>query len=261
MQSIDTATIVKAIKATGTPIPTVIQKLQEKQDRIREATREFYDTTDNGTLAAVWAGAILEDRNPYEDPEMIRAIITHTLRSADLERAGAAHMGDLITEALTDAQDDILDAFKNAVAEASNTLTSAHDIIGDYDDDAVLIRLGTDAVAAHHAKKAAINVVRLIDHGWSALARQTRFAAETTESVIRLADLPVERFEEIRRNRTVNPWEIITRGGTLDLAIDRATVTARTSRHAEEREQQMNERTQPARRASIVPTADTFATI
>ncbi|WP_173024337.1 hypothetical protein [Microbacterium oryzae] len=229
--------VVNALKATGDTIPEAITNAEDESDRIREEVRK-YRNHGYAAMASTWADAVLDGRDPAEDREVFRAVLTNVLlEGGDLEYAALNAVENRAVRAVADVQDDILKRFKKAFDDAGKTLRKSFNILGktNIDDTTAIFQLGPVAVQAHQDAKEARRIVRVIDNGWTGLNGLTHFAGPNPEYATRWADPDVDTWERVRRSK--DGWQMTVEGVTLDLAISRDTINARTERLAREREE------------------------
>jgi len=235
MQNPQITVIIHAIKAAGATAPKAVQDAVSVDTTLTTAAREWVGSYTD--VSRAWADAVLAGRDALDDPEVHRQTIAHVLNSQSLERAAATVSEERTVAALTATQDTILSAFKKAADKAGATLTEAHKILGDISLDAaaLIFKLGATAVAAHTEALEAVRTIRAIDKGWGALATLTGFASPSTNTNMRLADVPLHTYEQHRR--TPDVWALVRANCTVDLAITKAELDKRTARHDREREQ------------------------
>lgn len=230
--------ITTALKAIGAELPKPLSKAIEETTRIREHVASVRNRAQGyPALAAAWADAVLDGRDPAEDREVFRALLNSQLLDGDIEYAASNVISDRAIAALKDVRDDILTTFKTAFDEAGQTLTRAHSILGDtsLDNTTTIFQLGPVAVQAHQDAQEARRIVRIIDNGWGGLNSLTNFAGSQIEVATRWTDSGIDTWEKIRHSK--DAWDMTTKGATLDLAIDHGTITARHERLAAERAQ------------------------
>lgn len=235
--------IAQAITAAGGTLPDSLIDAQNKSTKIRTHIRD--NRADNGgynALAAAWAEAVVNDRDPADDREVFRALLTDAILAGDIEYAANNAIETQAAQELRDETEKILETFKEAFDRAGQTLKSAHSILGNInlDDTTTIFNLGATAVQAHQEANDARRLTRIIDTGWAALATLTGFAPDNDRAV-RWADVPLEVWEQHRQVK--DTWHLITAGCTLDLAIDRDTINARDERIARERNTRDNAHT------------------
>ncbi|MBD8012659.1 hypothetical protein H9633_10155 [Microbacterium sp. Re1] len=227
--------VITALKATGAKLPKAITTALEEQGRIVAAAREARTHTGGyASLVKAWTSAVLDGRDPAEDPNLLRALLNNALADGDLEYAAGNAVNDRAVDNMRAVQDDILNIFKTAFDAAGVTLKYAQSILGniDLDDTTAIFQLGPVAVQAHQDAQEARRLTRLIDSGWTALNQLTGFTIEP-ERVTRWADSDIDTWERVRRVK--DAWQVVAAGCTLDLAIDRDTINARIERIARER--------------------------
>lgn len=229
--------ITTAIEAIGEKLPKPLAAAINDSVRINE----HIDTLRSGAkgypaLAAAWADAVLDGRDPVEDRDVFRALLNSQLADGDLQYAASNVIADRAVAALTTVQDDILAMFKTAFDEAGRTLKNAHGILGNVaiDDTTTIFQLGSVAVKAHQDAQEARRVARIIDNGWIGLNNLTHFAGPgNSEPATRWTNSDIDTWERIRRSK--DAWEITVAGATLDLATDRAAIAERQARLEHER--------------------------
>lgn len=246
--------IVNAIKAVGGKTPKAITEAVDAQNRILDEARKARGTVQGyEALAVAWTNAVLENRDPAEDREVFRAILSNSLAAGDIEYAATNAVNNRAIDGIAQAQDEILGLFKTAFDEAGRTLTNAHSILGtvSLDNTTAIFQLGPVAVQAYQEAQEARRLARIIDSGWNGMNQLTQFAG-STEHVTRWTDTDIDTWERVRRSK--DAWDVTVAGATLDLAIDRATIEQRTARLAEEREERESapERAERAKRVNYL---------
>lgn len=246
--------IVNAIKAVGGKMPKAITEAVETQARILEEVRKARGTAQGyGALAVAWTNAILDGRDPAEDRDVFRAILSNSLAAGDIEYAATNAANERAIEGIAEEQDEILALFKKAFDEAGRTLTNAHSILGtvSLDNTTAIFQLGPVAVQAYQEAQEARRITRIIDTGWDGLNNLAHFAG-SSEPVTRWTDCDISTWERLRRSK--DAWDMTVAGATLDLAIDRATIEQRTARLAQEREERENapDRAERAKRVNYL---------
>lgn len=246
--------IVTAIKAAGGKTPKAITEAVDAQTRILEEARKARGTVQGyEALAVAWANAVLEDRDPAEDRDVFRAVLSNSLAAGDIEYAATNAITSRAIEGITKSQDEILALFKKAFDEAGRTLTNAHSILGtvSLDNTTAIFQLGPVAVQAYQEAQEARRIARVIDNGWNGMNSLTHFAG-SCEHATRWTDADIGTWERLRRSK--DAWDMTVAGATLDLAIDRATIEQRTARLATEREEReaAPERAERAKRVNYL---------
>ncbi|TCJ23546.1 hypothetical protein E0W80_10415 [Microbacterium sp. PI-1] len=246
--------IVNAIKAAGGKTPKAITEAVDAQARILEEARKARGTVQGyEALALAWANAVLEGRDPADDRDVFRAMLSNSLADGDIEYAATNAVTARAIEGITNSQDEILALLKKAFDEAGRTLTNAHSILGaiSLDNTTAIFQLGPVAVQAYQDAQEARRITRLIDNGWTGMNNITQFAG-SCEHVTRWADTGITTWERMRRSK--DTWDMTVAGATLNLAIDRATIHQRTARIANEREERDTapERTERAKRINYL---------
>jgi hypothetical protein len=253
--------IVNALKAIGAPMPPALTNALDERKRIHEAVSEFRGTGYAG-LAEAWANVILDGRDPAEDREVFRAVLTSTLAGGgDLERAAGNAVDARAERAVSDMHADLLKQFKKAFDKAGKTMRDAHEILGrvSLDDTTAIFQLGPVAVKAHQDAQEARRIVRVINMGWEGVNAIANIAPPTIERATRWADSDIDTWERTRRLK--DGWDMTTAGVTLDLAIDNDTIRARQERlntEREERDTRPDREEREARRALGAIWADAY---
>ncbi len=221
--------ILSALNTIDVKPPKILTDAVADRSKIRTAAR--HATVTYADVAREWVTATLAGNDPLESPTLNRQAIAYLLSTENLTHTTQAIAEERITTALTNSQGAILSALKKACDQAGETLTAAHKIIGDLNlnDTELIFRKGAPAVEAHTEATKAINTIRTVLNAWGAIATLTGFAPSSTETVDRLADLPLETRNRLRRHG--DAWDIVKAGATIDLAATGETVKARRQRH------------------------------
>lgn len=231
--------IVNAIKAVGGKMPTALSTAIDDQQRITAKVREVRQEAQGyGALAAAWANAVLDERDPYEDRDVFRAVLSTALATGDIEYAAVVAVNQRAVTDVKKIHGDILKTFKKAFDQAGRTLKNAHDILGNtnLEDTTTIFQLGPVAVQAHQEAQEARRLVRVIDRGWLGLNALTSFAGTNdAEHVTRWTDSNIDTWEKVRRLN--DGWQMTVAGCDLNLAIDADTIRERIERLAREREE------------------------
>jgi hypothetical protein len=237
MRSPNIDLILSTLNTIDVKPPKILTDAVADRSKIRTAAR--LATVTYADVAREWVSATLAGKDPLESPTLNRQAIAYLLSTENLTHSTQAIAEERITTALANSEGAILSALKRACDEAGETLTAAHKIIGDLNlnETELIFRKGAPAVAAHTEATRALSIIRTVLSAWGAIASLTGFASSSTEAIDRLADLPLETRDRLRRNG--DAWDIVKAGAPIDLAITSETVKARRQRHTDESKQQV----------------------
>lgn len=242
MRNANLTFITNAIKAAGGTLPPVLATALADAEKI---TTHIRDNRSRGggyvALATAWTNAVLDGRDPAEDREVFRSLLADAINGGDIDYAANNAIDARTIAGLEDEQGTILAMFKKAFDEAGRVLRNAHGILGNIrlDDTTTIFQLGTVAVQAHQGAQEARRTIRVIDQGWLGLNSLTGFAGGgQQEPATRWTDSDIDTWERVRRSK--DGWEMTIAGATLDLAIDRDTITQRQQQLSTERNRRDN---------------------
>ncbi|MCC4247486.1 hypothetical protein [Microbacterium testaceum] len=241
MRNHDLRAIFEAIKTSGYKLPAEIQKHNDDADKIHQAVLEVRATSTNyQALAASWATSILEDRDPIEDPDILRVLIANVLNQGDIDSAASTAHENKLIHLLPKYHNGILAAFKAAADEAGATLTEAHKIIGtaDINDLSRIAGMGAVAVDARDNMIESNRILRVIDQGWIAMQRLARVLPDIPWR-LRMGDMDLNTYEKTTYAR--KPSDLIVKGVTINLAANAETIKDRLEQEREERENMQRE--------------------
>lgn len=222
--------IANGIEAAGGKKPTYLQDIDAKTRKVMHQVREApQPTTPYVGVVEAWVDAVLSDRDPITDDDVLRAMLNSVLFTGNLDHAAGNIIENRVIEDLSIDVDEIVSTLKSAADKAGQTLADAYAILGDVglDDIQTVFNMGPEAVAAHQAVAQAKGTLRTIDLAWVSLAELTRFSM-VPEFAIRMGDMNVDQWQQARRSK--DPWDIVRAGGTVSLAADYDTVKQRQAR-------------------------------
>lgn len=236
MQNQQLLTVFEAIKLTDYKLPKALVKHNDDTEKIQRAALAMRNTsTDYAALARAWATAVVKDRDPVTDPDILTAIVANVLNQGDLSTAATAVHDHALIKMLPDHLDGIMAALKVTADQAGRTLTEAHDIIGtaDLSDLSRIAGMGPAAVTARDNVIEANRLLRVIDRAWLAMQSMTRKLPDIPWR-LRLVDMDLGTYEKTVHTKTGS--DLVTRGITIDLAADADTIRARLNRLEQERD-------------------------
>lgn len=223
-----------AFKAAGKRLPEPVRTALDEAATVHRA-----ELPGGGLdlIAAAVADAILSERDPIEDADVQRSVVVQALGGPvgdGLPRALERHTDGRIVEAVREHWDEILSDLVATASDAGQTLTKAHDVLGDVelDDEATIIRLGPDAVRRWADARDAVTTLRIIGQGWSALNHLVRFASDALPPTLRMSDADLDDIETLGKRADV--WSLVRAGLTISLA-DATTARERQNKITEQR--------------------------
>jgi hypothetical protein len=197
-------------------------------------------------IADAIAACLLNETDPFDDPKVQRMAFGRALANPNGEPmtyAVGLSAERHVLAALNECVDAILADWGKAAATPGQQLADAYRILGDVDltSSGTILHMGTKATRAWAEASDALDLLRVIDIGWHALAELTQFASTTNHQMLRWADLDLEQYETLwllgRTNAPADPWAIVQAGGTIELA-NRTTFADRVERITEARVEQ-----------------------
>lgn len=220
-------------KDLGIALPDNVAAAAAERATIRAAARDI-DPSNYSHLAAAWVTAVVDGKDPLDSPELTRAAVAFVLGEGNLVHAATGVVDERVASAIATSREQILADVKNVCDTAGATLADAHEVLGSLNlsETSSIFRLGPAAVEAHTKATAARRTILKVMTAWQAVADITGFTPTSSEKIDRLADLPLDVRNALRRNG--DPWDIVQAGGTIDLAIDAATLRTRSERHTTE---------------------------
>ncbi|KQR85186.1 hypothetical protein [Microbacterium sp. Leaf179] len=235
MQNQQLRALFEAIKITGYKLPPELLEHEADTEKIQNAALAMRNTsTDYAALARAWATAIIEDRDPITDPDILNAIVANVLNQGDLSTAATSVHEHALIEMIPDHLDGIMASLKATADQAGETLTQAHDIIGtaELGDLARIAGMGPAAVTARDDVIESNRVLRVIDRAWLAMQSMTRKLPDI-QWRLRMADMDLATYEKTTHAKKAT--DLVVKGVTINLAADASTIRARLNRLDEER--------------------------
>ncbi|BBY91310.1 hypothetical protein MGALJ_09790 [Mycobacterium gallinarum] len=241
-------TVTNAAATLGVPLPPAFLEKVDQAERFTEAAKETVCTKEK--LHAAVLSAIEEGRDYHADKGIQRLALDCQLTSQNILAAARSRGEELVTAALNDHADDILDGWSDALDEHSAHLVAAAEAGLNLKDASGAVARGVDTMRQLHAAQIAVKAWAAAEHGFHTLAAVAGVRINATGTVAltpaRLAEL-APAYELARDERTeVNAWilsrcGIVLRLATLDEFTRRAAqLRADTEAEARDRAARTN---------------------
>lgn len=212
--------IMTTARDLGIKLPKAITTAQDSIDAVRRA----HDSIPRPAIADAFTAAVLKNRDPLSDPEVVRAIVSERLVADGMGRAAADACERRLCTTIGSHQQQLVDLMRVPFDTAVAHLTEAHDLFGDLnlDDTTNALRAGGSAANVWGSAVAAIKTVKQIEKMWHAthaLNQQTMLTTTSKRSSLCWLD-PGKGMDEwipLPPN-PIDAWQATRLGFTLALA-------------------------------------------
>ncbi|WP_064256153.1 hypothetical protein [Rhodococcus sp. HS-D2] len=206
-----------ATRKAGATVPAPIAKAEARAEKIAAYT----DTFTAPELRDALVAAIDAGREPTTDPHVAAALNAQQLHNEALADTMRTEAGHILTDALTQHDIALIDAWRTVFDTAAAALHTAHEVLGDIDlnNAEAILRQGGDAADVWTKAKTGIRTIDTITQAWVAWAQATRLApVDGTWQAARITDADWHTWHTHKLGGSTDVWAIVRAGAHLDLA-------------------------------------------
>lgn len=215
-------------RRAGAVIPKPIEAAVKRATEVSAAAWQAMPDR-SGELLERLAAAVEDGRDPAADPEVTRLAIAMWLHERTLGDAITGRMWGQVLGTIRQHVDALLGALAKPGNKAAQTLTRAHETLGDVrlDDSASILAAGPDHARAWADAAAANQTLHDVSQAWVSIARDTH---AITLGDLRLITInPGPDWLDVRSRLAAEPsgWDAVRTGATPGVADSVAEMSRR----------------------------------
>jgi hypothetical protein len=218
-ERVQAAQVMSTTTTTGAKAPKAVLDAYQRATRISDTVHSI--PAPQGAVAVAVAAALDRGDDPAADAGVMQALTANSLVGRGITDAVDDIAYAQFLEVCRDEADAIINAWSRPFTGAADTLTAAHQRIGDLplQDSATILQKGGDVAHVWAQATSASEVIDTIRTGWVALAQFTRLATiDPRYPVLRMAAVSGAVWTERNLERQqLSPWEALIAG--LDLSL------------------------------------------
>jgi hypothetical protein len=208
-------------RALGLELPSELSKAESDVAKLTQDGGRL--GAPRGALTRAVADAILGDRDPSSDPDVVRLLVATQLGNDGIINEIREEAKARLVSAISHNAENLIEQWRAPFDKAANTLDKASTYLNEADLDAdatQLLNQGGDIAKHYVDARDANNVIETILASWYTLSLVARHASLNREfRLLILSPIPLDKWEEHRlRGAKLSAWELHKLGLKLDLA-------------------------------------------